>query len=107
MTSPVWPDWAILQGYHARAWAIVKDYLAGRQEFESAAVRIAAIFREEMNDPRGSRPTPSTGDAPGARPMWMITLPVPTIADADRPRVSRLFDRALELFGQAVGNGAA
>jgi len=107
MTSPVWPDWAILQTYHDRAWAIVKDHLAGREEFESAAVRLAAILREEMHDPRGSRPSPSTGDASSARPMWMVTLPVPTIADADRPRVSRLFDRAVELFGQALGDGAA
>jgi len=107
MTSPVWPDWAILQSYHDRTWAIVKDHLAGREEFEPAAVRIAAILHEEMHDARRSRPTPSTGDGSSARPMWMITLPVPTIADGDRPRVSKLFDRAVELFGQALGNGAA
>ena len=107
MTSPVWPDWAILQSYHDRAWAIVKDHLAGREEFESAAVRIAAIIREEMHDPRRSRPTPPTGDGSRARPMWMITFPLPTIADADRPRVSKLFDRAVELCGQAVRDGAA
>ena len=107
MTTPVWPDWAILQGYHDRTWAIVKDYLAGRQEFESAAVRIAAILSEKMNDPRGSRPTPSTGGAPGARPMWMISFPVPTMADSDHSRVVGLFNRAIELFGQALEDGAA
>ncbi len=107
MTNPVWPDWALLQNYHDRAWAIVKDHLAGREEFESAALRIAVIIREEMHDPRRTRPTPSTGDNATARPMWMITLPVPTIPDADRPRVSQLFDRAVALFGQALGDGAA
>jgi hypothetical protein len=107
MTSPVWPDWATLQSYHDRTWAILNDHLAGREEFESAAARIAAIIREEMHDPRRGRTTPSTGDGSSVRPMWMITFPVPTIADGDRPRVSKLFDRAVELFGQAVRDGAA
>ena len=107
MTSPVWPDWETFRNYDDRLWAIVQEHLAGREEFELAAVRMAAILRDRMLDPRCSRPIPPTSDASGARPMWMITRPVPVVGDADKPRVSRLFERAMELFSRAIEEGAA
>ena len=107
MTTPIWPDWALLQSYDERVWAVVHEHLAGREEFESAAARMASILRERMNDPRCGRPKPSTNVAAGDRPIWMITFPVPVVGEADKPRVSRLFERASDLFGQAIGEGAA
>jgi hypothetical protein len=107
MTSPVWPDWETLRSYDDRLWAIVQEHLAGREEFEPAALRMAAIIRDQMHDPRCSRPTPPTGDASGGRPMWMITRPVPVVGDADKPRVSRLFERSMELVFRALEEGAA
>jgi hypothetical protein len=107
MTAPIWPDWALLQSYDKRVWAVVHEHLAGREEFESAAARIATIIRDRMNDPRCDRPKPSTSEASGDRPMWMIALPVPPVDDADQPKVSRLFERATELYGRAIEEGAA
>jgi hypothetical protein len=107
MNSPVWPDWPIHKSYHDRVWAIVQEHLAGREEFDSAALRPAAIFREQMHDPRSGAPAPSAREASGGRPVWMIKFPVPTIADADSPRVSQVFERAAELFGRAPDEGAA
>ena len=104
MNSPVWPDWALLQSEHHRVWAVVHDYLAGREAFEPAAARLAAILRERIQEPRFSRPAASGA---AERPMWMISLPVPSVDDADKPRVSRLFERAGELFGQGTDGGAA
>ena len=107
MTPPIWPDWALLQSYDERVWAVVHEHLAGREEFESTATRIATIIRDRMHDPRCDRPKAPTSEASGDRPMWMIALPVPPVGDADKPRVSRLFERATELYGRAIEQGAA
>ena len=107
MTTPIWPDWALLQSYNERVWAVVHEHLAGSEEFESAATRIATIIRDRMQDPRCDRPKPSTSEASADRPVWMIALPVPPVGDADTPRVSRLFERATELYGRAIEEGAA
>jgi hypothetical protein len=107
MTTPIWPDWALLRSYDERVWAVAHEHLAGREEFESAATRIATIIRDRMHDPRCDRPKASTSEASCDRPMWMIALPVPPVGDADKPRVSRLFERATELYGRAIEEGAA
>jgi len=103
----MWPDWPLLQSYHERVWAIVDEHLQGREEFEPAAARIATILREQVRDPRSSRPRPPINVAAGDRPMWMMSLPVPSVGDADKPRVSRLFERACELSVRPTDKGAA
>ena len=99
MTTPTGPELASLRKFHEDVWSVVQDHLEGREPFEAAAVRIATIFRDWAREPRFDAARPTTS---GDRPPWMVTFPVPVVADADQPRVSTLFGRAIELFGEAI-----
>jgi hypothetical protein len=92
-----------------RVWAIVQAYLAGGEAFDAAAARMAAIFHEWMHgdEPAIEGPRVYLDDPSlGGRPRWISVRPVPSVPDADQPRVSRLFARAFELL-QASEEGAA
>ena len=104
MTTPTGPELESLQKFHERVWSAVQDHLVGREPFEGAAARIATIFHDWAREPRFDAAKPSTS---GDRPPWMVTFPVPAVADADQPRVSTLFGRAFELFGEDIAKGAA
>ncbi len=79
------------------AWKVIFDYLAGREQFEPGAARLAVAVRElqkEMELPPG---IPAADDEEGLHGQ-MVWFPLDSVPEADRARASALIQRAFELL---------
>ena len=77
---------------------MIFDYLGGREQFDSAAVRLAAEIKQVEKGKKTPPPGfPDVGDE-DALHGHMVWFPLEIVPKADRPRASALIQRAFELL---------
>jgi len=79
------------------AWQIIRAYLAGTEGFESAAGQLATILRN-WGSARGRPDDPNPGDI-----LW---IPSSSVPEVDRPKISKLIERTMELLQDGDGEAA-
>ena len=84
-------------------WPIINAYLGGSEPFETAAASLATIFYESEQELASRDQRSPTDKKVSARLLW---IPLESVAKKDRPKVTKLLERAFELSesfgGEAV-----
>jgi hypothetical protein len=88
-------------------WPVIQDYLAGRELFEAAAARLAALLHqlESPAPPPPPVPAPATVDASRLAGQ-MVWIPLDSVPEADRAKATELLKRAFALMEDLDGEAA-
>ena len=85
-----------MSGQPSEAWKVISDYLAGREQFDPAAARLAVVLRQPET------PSTAAAEAGDAKRLYghLQWFRLDAVPEADRGKVSALIKRAFGLLDE-------